>query len=189
MIADVATWNATKLAELQGDALTVATEVTQKFPGVRILSAARDYKQQAADMAHNAVSQRDNPGAGPADRLKWIADTYWPTPVAQELQRWFEGNPTASEPDVSSAFANIMRGFSGHELRKLSKHIVMRERDEGDGTGPCSVDDRSDAVDFEYVPGQRDNALCLFLRERAGELGGRFLAVEGKEIRRHWQSK
>lgn len=182
-------WNMSKLAELGGDALEVASHAVTAWPGVRIASAARDYKQQARDMAQNACAQRDNPKTPPADRLKWIQDTYWPSIAAMALQHWFEQRPNASEPDVVDGFLHLMRGLAPNELRALSKHIVMRERDEGDGTAGLTIDDRAQAVDFDYVAGERDDALCAYLIEQAHARGGRFIPKEGKLIRRHWQAR
>jgi hypothetical protein len=187
--ADLCTWNAAKLAELGGDALEVAAHAVAEWPGVKITSAARDYKEQARSMAQNACAQRDGAKLTDPSRLKWIADTYWPSIAAMALQQWFEQHPTASEPDVVDGFVHLMRGLAPNELRALSKHIVMRERDEGDGTTGICIDDRAQAVDFEYVPGDRDIALCTYLSDEARARGGKFLPHEGKLTRRHWQAK
>lgn len=188
--AELCAHNTAKLAELGGDALEVATHVVTKWPGIRIVSAARDYKDQARAMAQNACARRDNPKTEPDDRLRWIADTYWPSIAALALQKWFEEHPRASEPDVVAGFAHLMSGMQPKELRALSKHIVMRERDEGDGCEPCKIDDRACAVDFA-VPSVEavDEELCTYLAHEARERGGKFLTREGGLVRRHWQAK
>ncbi len=188
--AELCAWNTTKLAELGGDALEVASHVVSTWPGVRITSAARDYRDQARAMAQNAVSRRDNPKTSPAERLSWIKDTYWPSIAALSLQAWFEQHPHASEPDVVSGFTHLMSGLQPVELRALSKHIVIRDRDEGDGTGGCTIDDRAAAVDFaKHDDDKIDQALCAYLLEQARERGGKFLDHEGGLVRRHWQAK
>ncbi len=194
--AELCAWNTSKLSELGGDALEVATAVVFRWPTVKITSAARDYKDQARAMAQNAVARRDNPKTHADDRLKWIADTYWPSVCALALQKWFELHPHALVSEVVSGFQHIMRGMQPRELRALSKHIVIRERDEGDGTGGLCIDDRACAVDFA-PPSQSatreelaiDENLCAFLMQEARARGGKFLENEGGLTRRHWQSK
>lgn len=184
---DLCAWNTAKLAELGGDALEVATLAVTRFPGTKIVSAARDYKEQARAMAQNACARRDDPKTPSDDRYKWIIDTYWPSVAALTLQKWFEQRPHASEPDVVDGFTHMMTGFPGNELRALSKHIVIRERVEGDGEVGLCVDDRAEAVDFE--PRDGDVAFCGFLQDQATARGGKFLMKEGGLVRRHWQAK
>lgn len=187
--AELCAWNTSKLAELQGAALEVAAYVVHKWPGVRITSAARDYKDQARAMAQNACGRRDDPKTPADDKYAWIKDTYWPSIAALALQKWFEQHPHASEPDVVSGFMHLMSGMQPNELRALSKHIVMRERDEGDGTEACLIDDRACAVDFA-VPSDEaiDQELCAYLLDKAREHGGKFLMKEGGLPRRHFQA-
>ncbi len=194
--AELCAWNTSKLSELKGDALEVATHVVATWPSCRITSAARDYKDQARAMAQNAVGRRDNPKTAPDDKLAWIKDTYWPSIAALALQKWFEQHPQASEPDVVDGFTHLMRGLSPIELRALSKHIVIRERDEGDGIAGCCIEDHAEAVDFaaprENATEQEldvDEALCAYLMGQARLRGGKFLDHEGGLKRRHWQAK
>lgn len=159
--------------------------------GYKIISAARDYREQARAMAQDACAQRDAAGTAPEKRFTWIRDTYWPSVAANALQRWFEQHPNASEPDVVAGFTHLMSGLTPAELRMLSKHIVIKERDEGDGTGAIALDDHAEAFDVEYTPlaTESDARLCQHLRARAEQLGGRFIEHEGGLIRRHWQAR
>lgn len=194
--AELCAWNAQKLAELGGDALEVAATVVARWPGVRITSAARDFRDQARAMAHNACAQRDNPKTPRYERLQWIAATYRPSAAALALQSWFVQHPDASEPDVVAGFTHLMSGMQPNELRALSKHIVICERDEGDGTEPMRIDDRALAVDFsipkhDATPEELaiDEKMCAFLLAQASARGGRFLTREGGLVRRHWQAR
>jgi hypothetical protein len=193
---ELCAWNTQKLAELGGDALLVASHVVATWPNARITSAARDYREQARAMAQNAVARRDNPKTPRDDRLAWIKDTYWPSIAAIALQQWFEQHPNASEPDVVAGFTHLMSGLQPAELRALSKHVVIRERDEGDGTGACTIDDRAHAVDFapprlDATPEEvkSDAEMCAYLHGKAEELGGKFLVKEGGITKRHWQAR
>ncbi len=193
---ELCAWNTAKLAELQGDALEVAAHVVSTWPTLRITSAARDYRDQARAMAQNACARRDDPKTPHDDRLAWIKDTYWPSIAALALQKWFETHPHASEPDVVDGFTHLMSGLQPNELRALSKHIVIRERDEGDGTGPCCIDDRACAFDIgapriDATPEELavDAAACEYMLEQARLRGGKFLPKEGGLPRRHWQAK
>lgn len=193
---ELCAWNTKKLGELQGDALQVATVVINRWPTLRITSAARDYKDQARAMAQNACARRDDPKTPHDDRYAWIKDTYWPSVAALALQKWFEQHPHASEPDVVAGFTHIMSGLQPNELRALSKHIVIRERDEGDGTDACVIEDRACAFDIaapraDASPAELkvDQDLCAYLLEAARVLGGKFLMKEGGLPRRHWQAK
>lgn len=188
--AELCAWNTSKLAELQGDALEVASTVVHRWPGVRITSAARDFKDQARAMAQNACARRDSLKTAADDKYTWIKDTYWPSIAALALQRWFEQHPHASEPDVVAGFTHLMSGLQPVELRALSKHIVIRERDEGDGTGAVCIDDRACAVDFAKHDDEAiDQELCAYLLEEARMRKGKFLDHEGGLVRRHWQAK
>lgn len=187
--------NAEKLSELQGDALEVAHAVLAKWPHLRITSAARDYKDQARAMAQNACARRDDPKTPRDDRYAWIKDTYWPSMAALALQAWFEQHPHASEPDVVAGFTHLMSGMQPDELRALSKHVVIREREEGDGTGGVSIGDRACAFDMEIpradaTPEQLeiDRQLCEFLLDQAHMRRGKFFMKEGGLARRHWQA-
>lgn len=193
---ELCAWNTAKLAELGGDALEVAAHVVATWPWAKITSAARDYKDQARAMAQNACARRDDPKTPHDDRYAWIKDTYALSAASHALQKWFETHPHASEPDVVAGFTHLMSGLQPKELRALSKHIVIRERDEGDGTPPCLIDDRACAFDvapprLDATPEElaADAELCAYLKERAKTLGGKFLTREGGLTRRHWQAK
>lgn len=163
---------------LQGDALTVGRALLKRFPFVVITRGRSSLEEQAAAMAANECTRRDEwlekakaaamSGAKPERHRPWIENTYLDSPPKRALVEWSERHPKAMKGEMAAAFVGIMRTFRDAELGLLTRHLS------------------GEALDVRPMLDQIQ--VAEWLRAEAVRLGGKFLETEAGLIRWHWQA-
>lgn len=165
--------NVVHLAQLEGDAREVATEMVKRWPDVVINDSRRDPNEQAERMAKNCMLERYFIlGGGP----RAVKGTYVWSRASQLCHDISVNQPSLTTLSaLKTAFAQALLTLPTSELRKISKHLA-----------PVTAG----AHAFDVQPGgPHDTEVCAYLASEAQRRGGRFLTVEAGLVRRHWQAR
>jgi hypothetical protein len=143
--------------QLSDPAASVAEEFESLFPGVSFTSGLRTVAKQAADMATNVMLN-----------TSWIAQTYATSRAASACQQWIDG---ATQPmtlaQCTAGLQSVLGAFTPQDLTHLSSHLSGQA--------------------FDVLPSSCNSEAQAWLRDRAAEMGGKFLTVEGNLVRFHFQ--
>lgn len=169
------TANESHLAQLEGDALAVASATCRRYPGAKIVSSKRDVRSQADAMARRCEHERDWI-LGDESRVPPKKPTYKWSKASSLCHQYSTTHPKVSLVDLALAFRAILEALSPDELAKMSKHLAP--------TGGA-------ARAFDVLPDHSADGLACkaFLHAEALRLGGTFLEREGDQEVWHWQAK
>ncbi len=98
---------------LRGDALAVALEMLERYPGAVITSGKRSLEEQAAAMAANEYTRRG-----------WVEATYKPSVAKAACARWCKEHPKASRKAIQSGLLSVLRGLLPSDLNGISLHLT-----------------------------------------------------------------
>ena len=102
----------------------------------------------------------------------WLRKTYRATDSLEKVIATVEAlTHPYREPAVEAALASLFAGFSDVELAEITKHPA------------------GEAFDVQPVDDPWGNDLCVYLTQRAVDLGGKFFEHEADLRRWHWQAR
>lgn len=150
--------------DLTGDALIVAIEVAARFPQAVFTRGRTTRAGQARAMAQNIAKSSDG--------VMWLRKTYRATDSLEKVIATVEAiTHPYREPAVEIALAALFAGFNASELAQITKHPA------------------GEAFDIQPVDAPWVNDMCVYLTQRAVDLGGKFFEHEGDLRRLHWQAR
>ena len=95
-------------------ALTVARELASAHPEVEFMSGRRSIKAQCHAMALDISINR-----------KWIEQTYIPTTISGDLQKWVDEHPDAKDQDdIAVGLLWVMSQHCQDQIAHISKHLA-----------------------------------------------------------------